>query len=216
MANTPVHVEYNENLKPLEDVLSKVKRPGDFFVSGSLETPMPTIDVEGVGILSFPVPGAQVKAIIRQAVRAPYGRGEATILDTSVRKVWQVSASSMRVRGKSWGRTLQQILSATAGGLGCSAADVSAELYKLLVYDKGSFFKAHRDTEKVDGMFGTLVVVLPSSHRGGKTARPSCGARGHGGSERRRPLGASLCGILRGLRARGSAHHPRQPGLPRL
>jgi len=168
MPNPPVRVEYNQTLKPLEDVLSKVKRPGDFFVDGSLEVPMPTVEVDGVGVLSFPVAAAQVKAIIRQAVRAPYGRGEATLLDTSVRKVWQVSAENARVRGKSWGRTFQQILSVAADGLGCSGVDVLAELYKLLVYDKGSFFKAHRDTEKADGMFGTLVVVLPSSHRGGE------------------------------------------------
>ena len=29
-----VEVEYNQDLKPLETVLSAVKRPGDFFVSG--------------------------------------------------------------------------------------------------------------------------------------------------------------------------------------
>ena len=52
-------------------------------------------------------------------------------------------------------------------GLGCDDASVSAELYKLLVYDRGGFFLAHRDTEKIDGMFGTLVVTLPSTYRGG-------------------------------------------------
>ena len=52
-------------------------------------------------------------------------------------------------------------------GLGCDDAIVSAELYKLLVYDRGGFFLAHRDTEKADGMFGTLVVTLPSTYRGG-------------------------------------------------
>jgi len=52
-------------------------------------------------------------------------------------------------------------------GLGCEDAIVSAELYKLLVYDRGGFFLAHRDTEKADGMFGTLVVTLPSTYRGG-------------------------------------------------
>src|SRR2546430_16096755 len=31
-----------------------------------------------------------------------------------------------------------------------------------------AFFKAHRDTEKADGMFGTLVIVLPCPHRGGE------------------------------------------------
>jgi hypothetical protein len=41
-------------------------------------------------------------------------------------------------------------------------------MYKLLVYDRKGFFLAHRDTEKTDGMFGTLVVTLPSVHRGGE------------------------------------------------
>ena len=43
-----------------------------------------------------------------------------------------------------------------------------AELYKLLVYDAGGFFIEHRDTEKAEGMFGTLVIVLPSIYEGGE------------------------------------------------
>jgi len=52
-------------------------------------------------------------------------------------------------------------------GLGCDDTIVTAELYKLLVYDRGGFFLAHRDTEKADGMFGTLVLTFPSTYRGG-------------------------------------------------
>ncbi len=44
---------------------------------------------------------------------------------------------------------------------------VSATLYKLLVYEKGSFFAPHRDSEKASGMFATMVVCLPSRHEGG-------------------------------------------------
>ena len=36
------------------------------------------------------------------------------------------------------------------------------------LYDAGSFFIEHRDTEKVRGMFATLVLVLPSAHSGGE------------------------------------------------
>jgi len=168
MANIPVRVDYNHDLKPLEDLLSGVQRPGDFFVSGNLEAPMPKVEVEGAGVLSFPVPAAQIKEIIQQAIRAPYGRGEETILDTSVRNVWQLTPATVRLGGKSWEHSFQQILSTVAGGLGCAGVNVSAELYKLLVYDKGGFFKEHRDTEKSDGMFATLVIVLPSAHRGGE------------------------------------------------
>lgn len=133
-----------------------------------MEIPLPKVEVEGIGPLSFPVPEAQILQVIGQATRAPYGRGEQTILDESVRKVWQVSSGRVRVGGKSWPVTFDGILRQVAAGLGCEADAVSAELYKLLVYDPGGFFAAHRDTEKVGGMFGTLVVVLPAAHQGGK------------------------------------------------
>jgi hypothetical protein len=45
---------------------------------------------------------------------------------------------------------------------------VAADFHKLLVYDAGSFFVDHRDTEKVPGMFATMVLVLPSIHSGGE------------------------------------------------
>ena len=58
---------------------------------------------------------------------------------------------------------------------GAREVEVSAELYKLLVYEKGGFFLSHRDTEKAPGMFATLVISLPSSHEGLTTGGgPSC------------------------------------------
>ncbi|KAG5653001.1 hypothetical protein H0H81_002754 [Sphagnurus paluster] len=44
---------------------------------------------------------------------------------------------------------------------------VKAELYKLNVYAKGSFFKSHKDTPRGDNMFGSLVIVFPTPHDGG-------------------------------------------------
>ena len=168
MANEPIDIEYNEELEPLEQVLAGVKRTGDFFVHGALELPMPKVEIDGVGGLSFPVPPAQIAALIGHATRAPYGRGEATILDESVRKVWQVTPDRVRISGKSWTANFAAILEQVSRGLGCEGLAVSAELYKLLVYDTGGFFLAHRDTEKAAGMFGTLIVALPSAHRGGE------------------------------------------------
>ncbi len=52
--------------------------------------------------------------------------------------------------------------------LGCLDTPVNAEFYKLLVYETGGFFLAHRDSEKAGGMFGTLVVTLPCEHTGGE------------------------------------------------
>ena len=168
MADDSIRIEYNQSLKPLAELLEGVKRAGDFFVSGAVELPMPKLEIAGVGVLSFPVPPAQLTALLQQAVRAPYGRGEETILDESVRKVWQLPPDKVRLGGKSWAASFDGILKQVVAGLGCEGLAVSAELYKLLVYDTGGFFLAHRDTEKTGGMFGTLVLALPSAHRGGE------------------------------------------------
>ncbi len=162
-----IEIEYNQELKPLEAVVSGVKQPGDFFVSGAIEIPMPRVEVEGAGTLSFPVPAAQIAAIVRRAERAPYGRGDETIVDTSVRNAWQIASGKVKIGGRSWAANFETILSKVKAGLGCDNASVSAELYKLLVYDRGGFFLSHKDTEKKAGMFGTLVVTLPSACRGG-------------------------------------------------
>ncbi len=168
MSDDSSRFQYNEDLQPLGELLSNVERAGDFFVHDTLELPMPKVEVAEVGVLSFPVPETQIAALIEHAARAPYGRGEETILDTSVRKVWQLPPANVRIGGKSWESSLQAILGRVKSGLSCEGETVTAELYKLLVYDTGGFFLAHRDSEKEDGMFGTLVVALPSAHQGGE------------------------------------------------
>jgi hypothetical protein len=168
MANDRIAVPYNHKLTRLESLLAGVKRAGDFFVHGSLDAPIPRVEVDGVGVLSFPVPASQIEAVIKRAHRAPYGRGEHTIVDTSVRNAWQLDSADVRIGGKAWEKTFQQIMSTVIAGLGCSGMSVSATMYKLLVYETDGLFRPHRDTEKADGMFGTLVVVLPSSHGGGE------------------------------------------------
>ncbi|HEY4302346.1 MAG TPA: 2OG-Fe(II) oxygenase [Candidatus Didemnitutus sp.] len=163
-----IQITYNESLQPLADLLGSTKRPGDHYSAGAFETPMPALAVEGVGAVSFPVPPAQARALIAAAAeRAPYGRGDRTLVDENVRKVWQVVPGKLSLRGKGWERSQPALVAKVAADLGCDSAKVSAEFYKLLIYDEGGFFAAHRDTEKSPGMFGTLVVTLPSAHEGG-------------------------------------------------
>ncbi len=151
----------------LADILSDVDRPGDFFASGRAEFLAPRIEVEGVGAIALPLLLAQAKQLIKAATRAPYGRGADTVVDTKVRRTWQIEASHVSIGGKHWVDTLDGIVKRAAEGLGV-AGPVTAELYKLLVYDKGSFFVSHRDTEKAPGMFATLVLALPSLSKGGE------------------------------------------------
>ncbi len=122
------NVEYATD-EPLTELLLSVKRPGDFCTHGRLFLPMPTLTVEGVGLLSFPVADAQVHALIDAADRAPYGKGEQTLMDKSVRDCWQLDASRLRIGGHAWADTFTTILNAAAAGLGCRSDDLDTRLH---------------------------------------------------------------------------------------
>ncbi|MDS4041453.1 MAG: 2OG-Fe(II) oxygenase [Candidatus Competibacter sp.] len=151
----------------LAGLLNKVQRPGDFYATGTTELFAPSLEVEGVGLIALPLLPIQAEQLVAVAEQAPYGRGEETLIDTTVRRTWQIDAAKIRIGGRNWPRTLDTIVERSAEGLGVTKP-VVAELYKLLVYDQGSFFVSHRDTEKAPGMFATLIIVLPSLYTGGE------------------------------------------------
>ena len=158
----------DERLSRLAELIGSVDRPGDYCASGRLFAPMPRISVRDAGLLSFPVPPAQLDALIAMGDPAPYGRGEETILDRSVRDCLQIGTGEVDLGGRAWDETFAGIVEQTADGLGCPKGSVQADLYKLLVYEPGGFFAPHRDTEKADGMVATLVVSLHVAGAGGE------------------------------------------------
>ena len=160
-------IEYNHEYERLETALKAIDRPGDYFVAGSVEAVMPRLSVDPVGRLAFPILETQAHSLVSAAERAPYGRGPDTVLDPSVRDCWQIDANRVHLSGAGWEKSIRSILDSVADGLGCRREALSAQLYKLLVYERGGFFAEHRDTEKVDGMIATLVVALPTAGTGG-------------------------------------------------
>jgi 2OG-Fe(II) oxygenase superfamily len=169
MSEKGVQITYGDGFEALLGVLASSRRPGSWYAHGALETPMPAVEVAGVGMLSFPVPAAQARQLIENAAeRAPYGKGDQTLVDENVRKVWQISPAKVSISGKGWAVVFEELVREIAEDLGCEGVGVEAQFYKLLVYEKGSFFLSHRDSEKAGGMFGTLVVALPSAHEGGE------------------------------------------------
>ncbi len=151
----------------LANILPTIRRHGDFYAAGKTAIFAPTLDVEGVGRISLPLLPVQAEQLVAAAERAPYGRGEETLIDADVRRTWQIGPEHIRLGGRDWQRTIDAIAAQAVADLGV-AAPVSADLYKLLIYDTGSFFVEHRDTEKAPGMFATLVLVLPSEYSGGE------------------------------------------------
>jgi predicted 2-oxoglutarate/Fe(II)-dependent dioxygenase YbiX len=155
------------SLSRLAGLLRAIRRYGDFYTHGMADIAPPNLTVAGFGLISLPFQQHQLAALLAQAEQAPFGRGEETIVDTSVRRTWQIDAGALSFAGRHWQASLDAVVARAADGLGVPGP-VQAQLYKLLVYDTGSFFVGHRDTEKVPGMFATLLLVLPSLYSGGE------------------------------------------------
>jgi hypothetical protein len=150
----------------LEELLDGVGESFEFATWEVLPPLVPGLDVEGVGNIGSPVTPVNARHLIAAAEQAPYGRGEDTIVDTSVRRVWQIEPGRFTLRNPAWEAQIGAMVKSIAGRFDI-VGDVRAVLYKLLIYEPGSFFVPHRDTEKIPGMFATLVVCLPSHHEGG-------------------------------------------------
>ncbi len=148
--------------------LAKVDRPGEVCAAGDLPLAMPGLDVEGVGTLRLPLAETQARALIKRCLQAPYGKGTQTLVDTDVRRVWEMDPKNFKLTNPKWEQLIESILHEVQQRLGLEERKLSAHLYKLLLYEKGSFFLPHRDGEKLDGMVATLIVALPSVHEGGE------------------------------------------------
>ena len=151
----------------LLDILQTIEKPGSFCSSNEVPPCFLGLEVKNIGEISFPLTKMQASALIDQCHQAPYGRGEDTVVDTNVRQVWELNSEQFEITNPQWQQNLHDICSNVKVELGV-AAEISCEIYKLLIYEKGSFFLPHRDTEKMAGMFATLVIILPSKHEGGE------------------------------------------------
>ena len=151
------------------NLLSALESTGEsskFCTSGIIDLVIPGMKINDMGEIALPISIDQAKQLINKAVLAPYGKGTETVFDQEVRQVWQIDPYEFKLENPAWKSSISKIAQIVKNDFGLTQV-VSAELYKLLIYEKGSFFSPHRDTEKQKGMFGTLVVNLPSAHKGG-------------------------------------------------
>jgi 2-oxoglutarate-Fe(II)-dependent oxygenase superfamily protein len=127
------------------------------------------LEVSGAGPVRLPVRAPLAKKLIAVARPAMFGRGEQTLTDTGVRDTWELTPDQFTLGGSGWTALLDGALEHFRDELGLPRrARLSVEPHSMLVYGKGQFFLPHQDSEKHDGMVGTLVVSLPSVHTGGE------------------------------------------------
>ncbi len=168
--------EIRENIARLESILKSIDRPGNFCTGGRLITPLPSLDVDGVGPISFPILDGQAKALMARALRSQFGKGRKSVIDPEIRDSWEIDPEHWTIFGKSWDETLSRILKEVGDGLGHPVGHLKAVPYKLLIYPPGGFFLPHQDAEKIDRMVATLTVTLPSTGTGGKIVVEHMGA----------------------------------------
>lgn len=152
----------------LTEALAALERRGSFAVRGELPTSALSLRVEGVGPISLPVSQAKARALCTVAKPARHGFKDQTRLDKAVRDTWELSRSRLELDLRRWQQALAPELARIKDALGIDESRrLRAELHNLLVYAPGQFFAPHQDTEKGEGMIGTLIVTLPSTFTGG-------------------------------------------------
>jgi hypothetical protein len=162
---------YDDLKENLCNCLDEIVAVGNFAAMGTFTNSInPNIRLkteDGLGhAISLPLGSRDAFKLIQAAHHAPFGKGEQTIVDLSVRNTWEISPHSFTLDEK-WQSYVDQVKVMACTKVGLQSVQARAELYKMLLYGKGAMFKPHADSEKAPGMFGTLVISLPSAHFGG-------------------------------------------------
>ncbi|KZM18478.1 uncharacterized protein EKO05_0007675 [Ascochyta rabiei] len=151
----------------LQDCLDEVEHEGNYSaVQRHKQYINPGLYIKDFGTIGLPLSTRDAIAITGKCRKAPFGKGDETVINEAVRRTWELDATDYGFGNPDWQPFLETRVQQTIRDLGVQVS-AHAQPYKLLLYEEGAHFKAHRDTEKVPGMFGTLVVCLPSLHAGG-------------------------------------------------
>lgn len=118
------------------------------------------IFVKGVGLTPLPLTNHYTSEIKKKCKLAPFGKNSETIIDTNVRSTYELESNKVEFKNERFLSNLNKLCEITSERLQINKK-VKLELHRLLLYEPGSFFLPHRDTEKHVGMFATLVVLLP-------------------------------------------------------
>ena len=155
-------------MKEILSALERISSTGNFCAKYQSPMDQLEISVKNIGSIQWPLSQDQIGLLLKYASPAHFGRRDQTLLDKEVRHTSELGADQVEISEHSWKEIFQPALEQLKAALGLSEeSDLTAELHNLLIYGPGQFFKPHQDSEKQKGMVASLVVVLPSVHRGG-------------------------------------------------
>jgi hypothetical protein len=132
----------------LIDCISGIQVTGSFATSGSFTNYVhPGISVNGVGSIRLPLSSGDAESLIRASRQAPFGKGNQTLVDENVRKTWEIDGSKVSFSNEAWSGWLEEVVKKASEELGVSGGSggARAELYKMLLYEKGAMFNPHKE-----------------------------------------------------------------------
>lgn len=128
----------------LLQAIENIQVDGTFASSSAVNRLSAGIFVHGIGDIATPLSEVQAFQMIAKAHQAPYGKGSDTIVDTSVRNTWELDPSQFELRDPTWAAQVRILCTQVVETLGINGT-IKAELYKMLIYEKGAMFKAHTE-----------------------------------------------------------------------
>lgn len=138
------HHDYGKfSRKSFLALLEGMESPGSFAAFGHFDRVYPDIAIDGRSV-RVPLRPHQALDMIKLARQAPFGRGAETIVDRSVRNTWELDPTQFQITNPAWEDAMHKACRFVATELGI-AAPITAELYKMLIYEEGAMFKPHTE-----------------------------------------------------------------------
>ncbi|TFY70329.1 hypothetical protein EVG20_g2676 [Dentipellis fragilis] len=141
------------------------------FHGSYADAPNPILNLSNLGIVGLPLGTRDAEAIKRGAIQAASGTRQQTAVDTRVRERWGIDGKLVTFLNPVWNTYISRVIREVCQTLGVNVegSRPRAELHKLFLYETGSHFLPHIDAEEANGMFASIVVILPSVFTGGVT-----------------------------------------------
>jgi hypothetical protein len=104
----------------------------------------PALFVQGLGTIGLTLSDLDARAIAQSSAsqQSPFGKGSETLVDTSVRKSWQIDPKNFQLRNPHFSFQIDHVIAKAVAkelGVACGPGNVTAQLHKLLLYEEGAF-----------------------------------------------------------------------------
>ncbi|KAF2461229.1 hypothetical protein BDY21DRAFT_360389 [Lineolata rhizophorae] len=138
--------DFGDVLAAIDKELKCLQSAGTSAVGGAMEA----FSDPGIRInnerMAVPLREEDAQKIIAASHQAHFGRGSETVVDTSIRRTWELNADQFQTYFYPWSAHVSTVLDQVSVGLGLEHA-FDAQLYKMLLYEKGAMFRPHQDYE---------------------------------------------------------------------